>query len=67
MDLSVETDIDITNTINETIDSSVFERWPPIRPTGPPGLARWAERQGVNPRYLGTAVMAYDPKIFVPI
>jgi hypothetical protein len=38
----VETEADITNTINETIDASVFARWRANPTYRPPGLARWA-------------------------
>lgn len=64
--LPVETETDITNTINETIDASVFERWRANPSYRPPGLARWAKRHGVNPQDFGTAVRANDPKIFAP-
>jgi hypothetical protein len=64
--LPVETEADITNTINETIDASVFERWRANPGYRPPGLARWPKRHGVNPQVFSTTVRANDPKIFAP-
>jgi hypothetical protein len=62
----VETEDDITNTINETIDASVFARWRANPTYRPPGLARWAKRHGEKPEDFSTAVRADDPKIFGP-
>ena len=60
----VETDTDITNTINETIDASVFERWRANPSYRPPGLARWAKRHGVNQKISVPPSGRDDPKIF---
>jgi hypothetical protein len=46
-------------TVNETIDASVFERWRNDPGYRPPGLVAWAGRQGVDPAAL-TQTVAID-------
>jgi len=61
----LETDIDVTNTINETIDASVFKRWRSDPEYRPPGLARWAKRYRVEPKDITTAIRADSPEVAV--
>jgi hypothetical protein len=44
--------------INETIDSSVFERWRAGKNYRPPNLSKWLRRRGVDPAAIKTNVMA---------
>ncbi|MBN4096055.1 DUF2235 domain-containing protein [Methylobacterium sp. OT2] len=53
-------------TVNETIDASVFERWRINRDYRPQNLADWARRYGVEPGALVDAVFAHDPHTVVP-
>ena len=55
-----------TSRINETIDSSVFERWRADAKYRPPNLAEWANRKLIDPAKLMGAVMGADPNINVP-
>lgn len=51
--------------INETIDASVFERWNSDRNYRPQNLTRWAERRKVNIDKLAGTVRADDPSTMV--
>jgi hypothetical protein len=48
----------VSATINETIDASVFERWRSDASYRPASLVAWAKRQQVDPGALNTSVMA---------
>lgn len=48
-------------TVNETIDASVFERWRADRGYRPRNLEEWGRRYGVEPGALTDAVLAHDP------
>ena len=52
--------------VNETIDSSVFERWRADPTYRPPNLVEWAQRKKVDPAQLKTSVRADDPRVGVP-
>jgi Uncharacterized alpha/beta hydrolase domain (DUF2235) len=52
-----------TSRINETIDSSVFDRWRTDAAYRPDNLVAWAEEKKVDPAKLVGAVMAADPKV----
>jgi uncharacterized protein (DUF2235 family) len=54
----------VTN-INETIDSSVFDRWRADKTYRPPGLQAWANMKGVDPGKITSSVRADDPAIAV--
>jgi uncharacterized protein (DUF2235 family) len=51
--------------INETIDSSVFDRWRADPTYRPPGLQAWAERNNVDPGKIASPVRADDPAVAV--
>lgn len=48
-------------TINETIDASVFERWAKDETYRPPNLDAWAARYGVDPGKISNSVLAHAP------
>ncbi len=52
--------------VNETIDSSVFERWRADAKYRPANLVEWAHRKNVDPAALATSVRADDPRVRVP-
>jgi hypothetical protein len=54
----------VTN-INETIDSSVFDRWRADPGYRPKGLSTWARRKAVDPGKLADSVRADNPSIAV--
>jgi uncharacterized protein (DUF2235 family) len=54
----------VTN-INETIDSSVFDRWRADRTYRPPGLQAWANMKNVDPGKITSTVRADDPAIAI--
>jgi hypothetical protein len=54
------------NTVNETIDASVFARWNYDANYRPPNLAAWAKRQGVDIETLATSVLADNPAMSAP-
>jgi uncharacterized protein (DUF2235 family) len=53
--------------INETIDSSVFERWRTRQPNDedyrPHGLVSWAKAKGADPAKIHSSVHADDPSV----
>src|ERR1700704_4489111 len=51
--------------INETIDSSVFDRWRADKTYRPPGLGAWAKRNKVDPERIKGSVRADNPAITV--
>ena len=55
----------IVHTINETIDASVFDRWRRVPDYRPRNLQAWAEKHGVDPASITTAVRANDPNTAV--
>jgi uncharacterized protein (DUF2235 family) len=58
---------DGTNTtVNETIDTSVFQRWRADSTYRPVGLVEWAKRKKADPVQLQTSVRADDPRVSVP-
>lgn len=54
----------VTN-INETIDSSVFNRWRADPNYRPRSLRKWAKTRGVNPAQITNSVRANDPTVAV--
>lgn len=52
--------------VNETIDSSVFQRWQADSAYRPDNLAKWAEAKGVDPQSIKTSVFADDPSRALP-
>lgn len=56
----VDTGDAVRTTINETIDTSVFERWRSDATYRPKNLLAWAERRGVDPSTLKQSVRADD-------
>lgn len=52
--------------INETIDSSVFQRWRADRKYRPEALADWARRKRVDPARIETSVFANSPNLVAP-
>lgn len=65
-----ETDVVVqgtdSRTVNETIDSSVFDRWRQDQTYRPPNLRDWAERKSVDPVAITGSVLADDPATVVP-
>jgi hypothetical protein len=55
----------LVNTINESIDASVFDRWRQKLEYRPPNLVRWAHNYGVNPNDLHTTVRADDCQVAI--
>lgn len=55
-----------SETVNETIDSSVFERWRRDEKYRPPSLDDWAKRHSVDLGSIRNSVRADDPKRSVP-
>ena len=53
-------------TINETVDASVFERWRADVGYRPKNLEAWARRHGVDPAGVGGSVLAHDPRTPAP-
>ncbi len=53
-------------TVNETIDASVFERWQANTGYRPQNLVDWGQRHEVDPGALTDAVFAHDPAAVVP-
>ena len=60
-----ETGGKITNTINETIDASVFVRWRKDDTYRPANLADWARRYGVSMETVAGTVRADQPTVTV--
>jgi hypothetical protein len=56
-----------TTVINETIDSTVFDRWRSNPAYRPPNLATWASNHHVDVATLHGSVRAGDPSIVVPM
>jgi uncharacterized protein (DUF2235 family) len=52
--------------VNETIDSSVFDRWRDVPRYRPPNLSDWAKRKSVDPGSFRQSVNANDPKLGAP-
>lgn len=52
--------------INETIDSSVFERWRANPKYRPEALVDWARRKQVNPADIKVSVFANNPHLVAP-
>lgn len=52
-------------TINETIDSSVFNRWRADQSYRPRNLRSWAKTKGVEPATITRSVRADDPTVVV--
>jgi uncharacterized protein (DUF2235 family) len=55
----------VTTTINETIDTTVFDRWRNDGTYRPKNLLEWGKRRNVDPSDLNQSVRADDPKIAV--
>lgn len=56
----------ITKTINETIDPSVFDRWRNDPSYRPENLVIWARKMNIDIASLDKAVRADDPTVVVP-
>ncbi len=52
--------------VNETIDSSIFDRWRNVPQYRPPNLGDWAKRKCVDLANFKQSVNADDPKISAP-
>ena len=52
--------------VNETIDSSVFDRWRNNAEYRPKNLVNWAKSYNVNPEKITSSVLAHDPNTAVP-
>jgi uncharacterized protein (DUF2235 family) len=59
--LPIEEPSSTRETINETIDGSVFERWAKDETYRPPNLDAWAVRHGLDPAQINTSVLARHP------
>jgi len=57
---------DQDETVNETIDASVFERWRADRGYRPQNLTDWGRRFKVEPGAVTDTVFAHDPHTVVP-
>jgi uncharacterized protein (DUF2235 family) len=55
----VSSTTDLRENINETIDSSVFDRWRRDAGYRPPNIAEWAVRRKVDPVKVRTSLTAY--------
>lgn len=55
-----------TTTINETIDSSVFDRFRRDESYRPRNIMQWAARHNIDPGELKDSVVAYDPSTTPP-
>ena len=53
-------------TVNETIDSTVFERWRKDPRYRPASLDQWARRKQVDPAMVAQSVRADDPNVAAP-
>lgn len=53
-------------TVNETIDSFVFERWRQDASYRPPQITDWATRKRVDPVEINSSVRADDPTVSLP-
>ena len=62
----VDTGDAILTTINETIDSTVFDRWRADEKYRPPNLLDWAKRRNVDPSTLKQSVRANDATPITP-
>jgi uncharacterized protein (DUF2235 family) len=56
----IESSVAVEGTINETIDSTVFERWQSDETYRPQNLSRWAERKKADLTKLSGSVRASD-------
>ena len=56
----------LQSNVNETIDSSVFERWRLVSEYRPPNLVEWATRNNASPASMKTSVMADAPQVVAP-
>src|SRR5882724_2177290 len=52
-------------TINETIDVSVFQRWANDETYHPQNLDDWATRHSLDPAKISISVLAHDPRVVV--
>ncbi|MDK1378187.1 MULTISPECIES: DUF2235 domain-containing protein [unclassified Sinorhizobium] len=52
--------------VNETIDSSVFERWREDINYRPPNLIDWAKRKKIDPADMRCSILANSPAISAP-
>ena len=58
----VDTDKGRVNTINESIDATVFNRWKADPNYRPQNLVEWSARRKVDPATLSSSVSAADPR-----
>lgn len=56
---------DTTETINETIDGSVFDRWRSDASYRPQNLTDWAKRTNADPALITQSVLASEPTVVV--
>ena len=63
--------IDLTDgaheTVNETVDASVFQRWRTDASYRPPSLREWERRRGANIETIQSAVRADQPSVAVAL
>ena len=55
-----------STTVNESIDSRVFERWREDNLYRPPSLAKWAKAYGVDIKSITRSIRTDNPSITVP-
>ncbi len=53
-------------TVNETIDSSVFDRWRQSAEYRPPAVVEWAARKKVDPAAFMHSIRADTPSVVAP-
>ena len=61
-----EIDGETHNSVNETIDASVFDLYRTDSNYRPPGLVDWAKRHQIDPATLNSSVKADEPQTKVP-
>lgn len=62
----VDTNEGLVNTINESIDATVFARWKADSTYRPQNLVEWSDRRKVNPATLSSSVSGADPTKTIP-
>jgi len=62
----VDTDQGRVNTINESIDGTVFARWKADPTYRPQNLVEWSDRRKVDPATLSSSVSAANPMEIIP-
>jgi uncharacterized protein (DUF2235 family) len=62
----IDTDKGRINTINESIDATIFARWKADSKYRPQNLVEWSQRRKVDPATFATSVSASDPTKTIP-